>query len=414
MRRKINFFSVIHQKNQAETIDAVNIYRVIILLNSNSSEVFLKKISGIKNTNVLKSTAIMFSLKSIPNPINYLLGLFSTDLGIDLGTANTLVYIKGKGVSVREPSAVARQRKTKQILAIGASAKKMLGRAPNNIEVVRPLKDGVIADFDAAAAILTHYIKKVHQTGGSIPKIPRPHVIIGIPSGVTDVERRAVADAAIEAGARMADLVEEPMAAAIGAGLPVDSPEGSFIVDIGGGTSEIAVISLGGIVIGRSLRTAGDEMDEAIINYVKLKYSLLLGQPSAESVKIAIGSAVSPKREESYVVRGRDLENGLPRSVKLTDGEIREALSPIIHEIITGISDTLEETPPELISDIMEHGIYLAGGGSLIRGIEKAVSDATKMPVYIADDPLTCVVRGCGKLLENPILLNKIRITKGL
>lgn len=362
----------------------------------------------------------MFSFKSIPNPIKLILGFFSTDLGIDLGTANTLVYIKGKGVAVREPSAVARNKKTKEILAIGASAKKMLGRAPSTIEVIRPLRDGVIADFDAASSILTYYIKKVHETGGNMPRIPRPHVVVGIPSGVTEVERRAVADAAIDAGARRADLVEEPMAAAIGAGLDVESPEGNFIVDIGGGTSEIAVISLGGIVIGRSLRVAGDEMDEAIINYVKLKYSLLLGQPSAEAVKISIGSAVSfgadgnSPKSKSQIVRGRDLENGLPRSVKLTDGEIREALGPIIHEIITGISDTLEETPPELISDIMERGIYLAGGGSMIYGIDKAVAEATKMPVTIADDPLTCVVRGCGKLVENPGMLNRLRITKGL
>lgn len=351
--------------------------------------------------------------KSIPNPINLILGFFSTDLGIDLGTANTLVYIKNKGIVIREPSAVARHKKTKEILAIGSSAKKMLGRAPGNIEVVRPLRDGVIADFDAACSILLYYIKKVHENGGNIPRIPRPHVVIGIPSGVTDVERRAVADAAIDAGARRADLVEEPMAAAIGAGLPVENPEGCFIADIGGGTSEIAVISLGGIVIGRSLRVAGDEMDEAIINYVKLKYSLLLGQPSAEAVKIAIGSAISFDKPKTHVIRGRDLENGLPRSIKLTDSEIREALGPIIHEIITGISDTLEETPPELISDIMEKGIYLAGGGSMIHGIDKAISDATKMPVYIADDPLTCVARGCGKLLENPSLLNKIRISRG-
>lgn len=374
----------------------------------------LKKTSGIKKNNMLKSTGIMSIFKSIPNPINFFLGFFSTDLGIDLGTANTLVFIKGKGVAVREPSAVARNKKTKEVLAIGLSAKKMIGRAPNSIEVIRPLRDGVIADFDAASSILTYYIKKVHETGGNIPRIPRPHVVIGIPSGVTEVERRAVADAAIDAGARRADLIEEPMAAAIGAGLLVDSPEGNFIVDIGGGTSEIAVISLGGIVIGRSLRTAGDEMDEAIINYVKLKYSVLLGQPSAEAVKIAIGSAVSYDKPKTHVIRGRDLETGLPRSVKLSDGEIREALGPIIHEIITGISDTLEETPPELISDIMEKGIYIAGGGALINGIDKAVAEATKMPVHIADDPLTCVVRGCGNLLTNPSLLTKIRITKGI
>lgn len=342
------------------------------------------------------------------------MGFFSSDLGIDLGTSNTLVYIKGKGVVIREPSAVARHKKTKEILAIGASAKKMIGRAPATIEVIRPLKDGVIADFDAASSILTHYIKKVHETGGTIPKIPRPHIVVGIPSGVTEVERRAVADAVLDAGARRVDLVEEPMAAAIGAELPVESPEGSFIVDIGGGTSEIAVISLGGIVLGRSLRVAGDEMDEAIINFVKLKYSLLLGQSSAEAVKIAIASAINFEKAKNFVVRGRDLETGLPRSVKLTDDEIREALGPIIQEIIVGISETLEETPPELISDIMERGICLAGGGSLIYGIDKAISEATKMPVFIADDPLTCVVRGCGKLLENPLMLNRLKITKGL
>ncbi|EKE05050.1 MAG: hypothetical protein ACD_19C00426G0072 [uncultured bacterium] len=370
--------------------------------------------SGIKKNNMLKITGIMSFFKSIPNPINLILGYFSTDLGIDLGTANTLVFIKGKGVAVREPSAVARNKKTKEILAIGTSAKKMIGRAPNTIEVIRPLRDGVIADFDAASSILTYYIKRVHDIGGSMPRVSRSHVVIGIPSGVTEVERRAVADVAIDAGARSADLIEEPMAAAIGAGLDVDSPNGNFIVDIGGGTSEIAIISLGGIVIGRSLRIAGDEMDEAIINYVKLKYSVLLGQPSAEAVKIAIGSATDFEKVRSFVVRGRDLENGLPRSIKLTDSEIREALGPIIHEIITGISDTLEETPPELISDIMEKGIYLAGGGALIHGIDKAVADATKMPVHIAEDPLTCVVRGCGNLLTNPSLLNKIRITKGL
>ena len=384
------------------------------MLNSKSSDVPLKKTSGINKNNMLNRVAIMINFKSISNPLNLILGFFSSDLGIDLGTANTLVYIKGKGVVIREPSAVARHKKTKEILAIGASAKKMLGRAPTTIEVVRPLRDGVIADFDAAAAILTYYIRKVHETGGNIPRIPRPHVVVGIPSGVTDVERRAVADAARDAGARRVDLIEEPMAAAIGAGLPIESPEGSFIVDIGGGTSEIAVISLGGTVIGRSLRVAGDEMDEAIINYVKLKYSLLLGQPSAEAVKIGIASAINFEKPKNQVIRGRDLETGLPRSIRLTDSEIREALGPTISEIITGISDTLEETPPELVSDIMEKGIYLAGGGSLIYGIDKAISDATKMPVYFADDPLTCVVRGCGKLLENPILLNRLKITKGM
>ena len=353
------------------------------------------------------------------NPIDRFLGLFSHDVGIDLGTANTLVYVRGKGIVIREPSAVARHKKSKEILAIGASAKKMTGRAPATIEVIRPLRDGVIADFDATAAMLTYYIKKVHESGSSMPKIPRPKVVIGIPSGVTEVERRAVADAALDAGAREANLIEEPMAAAIGAHLPIEGPEGIFIVDIGGGTSEIAVISLGGIVLGRSVRIAGDEMDEAIINYVRLKYSLLLGQPTAETVKIGIGSAGSPKEnsgkaDKFAVVRGRDLEVGLPKSIKLTSGEIQEALSPIIQEIVGNIVDTLEEIPPELTGDIMERGITVCGGGSLISGIDKVISEATKMPVWIAEDPLTCVVRGCGICLEDNGLLKKMRVTKGL
>lgn len=352
------------------------------------------------------------------NPIDRFLGIFSHDIGIDLGTANTLVHVRGKGIVIREPSAVARHKKSKEILAIGASAKRMMGRAPMTIETIRPLRDGVIADFDATAAMLTHYIKKVHESGSSLPKIPRPRVVIGIPSGVTEVERRAVADAAISAGAREAHLIEEPMAAAIGAGLPIEGPEGNFIVDIGGGTSEIAIISLGGIVTGRSIRIAGDEMDEAIINYVRLKYSLLLGQPTAEDVKINVASFGNKKdgikAEKFTVVRGRDLESGLPKSVRLTSNEIQEALAPIIQEIVTNIVDTLEETPPELTNDIVERGITLAGGGSLLGGIDKVISDATKMPVWVADDPLTCVVRGCGICLEDTTLLRKIRVTKGL
>lgn len=348
-------------------------------------------------------------------PLNRILGFFSHDIGIDLGTANTLVYVKGKGIVIREPSVVARNKKTKEILAIGSSARKMLGRAPATIEVVRPLKDGVISDFDATAAMLSYYIKKIHESGSSIPKIPRPKVIIGIPSGVTEVERRAVSDATLDAGAREVHLIEEPMAAAIGANLPVESPEGTFIVDIGGGTSEMAIISYGGIVLGRSIRIAGDEMDEAIISYVRLKYSLLLGQPTAEEVKIGIGmigsqSLPAGRQEKVAVVRGRDLETGLPKSIKLASSEIKEALSPIIQEIIGNIVDSLEETPPELVSDIMEKGVYLAGGGALFPGIDKMISDATKMPVYVAEDPLTCVVRGCGICLDNPGLLKRIRV----
>lgn len=348
------------------------------------------------------------------NMFDRLFKLLSYDIGIDLGTANTLVYVLGKGIVIREPSAVARHKKSKEILAIGASAKKMVGRTPQSIEAIRPLKDGVIADFDAAAAMLTHYIKRVHEGQTVIPKIPRPKVIIGIPSGVTEVERRAVSDAVISAGARQVHLIEEPMAAAIGAELAVEDPSGTFVVDIGGGTTEIALISLGGIVLGKSVRTAGDEMDEAIINYVKLKYSLLLGQPTAEAVKLLIGSVWGQEKETFSVIRGRDLETGLPKSVKLSSSEVREALGPIIQEIVGNIKDTIEESPPELVSDIMEKGIYLAGGGSLIRGIDGMITEVTKMPVHIAEDPLTCVVRGCGKLLENDRLLKKIKVTKGL
>lgn len=347
-------------------------------------------------------------------PINRFFGMFSHDVGIDLGTANTLVWVKEKGIVIREPSVVARHKKSKEILAIGGSAKKMLGRAPATIEIIRPLRDGVIADFDATSSMLSHYIKKVHESGRVIPKVPNPRVVIGIPSGVTEVERRAVADAAVTSGAREAHLIEEPMAAAIGAGLTVESPEGIFIVDIGGGTAEIAVISLGGIVVGRSIRIAGDEMNEAIMNYVRLKYSLLLGEPSAEEVKMTIGTSVPEKKEKFHVVRGRDLETGLPKSIKLSSTEIREALSPVLHEIVGNIVDTLEETPPELISDIMESGIVMAGGGSLLPGIDEIVSTATKMPVYIAEDAITCVVRGCGKLLEDGRLLNKIKVSRGL
>lgn len=345
--------------------------------------------------------------------INRIFGMFSHDVGIDLGTANTLVWVRGKGIVIREPSVVARNKKTKEILAIGTGAKRMLGRTPKTIEIVRPLRHGVIADFDATCAMLSFYIKKVHESGTVIPKIPRPRIVVGIPSGVTEVERRAVADAAISSGAREAHLIEEPLAAAIGAGLPVRDPEGIFIVDIGGGTSEIAAISLGGIVLGRSIRIAGDEMDAAIISYVRLKYSLLLGEVSAEEVKINIGTSIDNK-EKFYVVRGRDLETGLPKSVKLSSAEVQEALAPIVQEIVKNVSATLEETPPELVSDIMEKGIVMAGGGSLLPGIEKVVAEATKIPTYIAEDPLTCVVRGCGIVLEDNSLLANIRVTREL
>ena len=344
---------------------------------------------------------------------DFLFGLLSHDLGIDLGTANTLVYVKGKGIVIREPSVVARHRKTKQVVAIGREAKRMLGKTPQAIEALRPLKDGGIADFDATEAMLKHYIQLVHQqpkTPG-LPKIPRPKVVIGIPSGVTEVERRAVQEAAIMAGAREAYLIEEPMAAAIGAGLPIEESSGSFICDIGGGTSEIAVLSLGGIVVNRSIRIAGDEMDEAIVSFIRLKYSVLIGEPTAEAIKIAVGSAYPVTKEDRQtVVRGRDIETGLPKSIRVGEAEIREALSAVVREIVEAISETVEETPPELISDIMERGIMLAGGSSLLRGIDKLIATELKMPVWITDDPQTAVVRGCGKLLDDAALLRKVKV----
>jgi len=347
--------------------------------------------------------------------LNYLFGLLSYDIGIDLGTANTLVHVKGKGIVIREPSVVARHKKTKQILAIGTEAKNMLGRNPATIEVIRPLKDGVIADFDATEAMLKHYVMQVHDTGHWVPRIPRPRVVVGIPSGVTEVERRAVQEAALSAGARQAFLIEEPMAAAIGAGLPIEQPGGILMIDIGGGTSEIAVISLGGIVINRSIRTAGDEMDEAIIGYLRLKYNVLLGERTAEEIKITLGNAhIGSFKDKVMVIRGRDLESGLPVSLKITSAEIREALIPTLRTIIDSVTDLLEETPPELVGDILERGIAMAGGGSMIAGIDKLVSEQTRMPVYIVEDPMTAVVRGCARVLENPSLLRKVRVVGGL
>lgn len=347
--------------------------------------------------------------------LDFLFGMFSHDLAIDLGTSNTLVFVKGKGIAIREPSVVARHKKSKKILAIGTEAKKMEGKTPSQIEAFRPLKDGVIADFDATEEMLRHYITLTHENPSKfIPTIPKPRVVVGIPSGVTEVERRAVADAALSAGARRAYLIEEPMAAALGANLPIEDARGNMIVDIGGGTTEIAVISLWGIVINRSIRIAGDEFDEAIVHYVRLKHSLLIGLPTAESTKIAIGSAYPVTSEKHLVVRGRDLESGLPKSVKLSSAEVREALSTVLNEIIEVIDETVEEIPPELIGDVLEQGITLTGGGALISGIDRAISSAVKMPVWIVDDPLTTVVRGAVKLLENRTLLERLRVTGGL
>lgn len=343
--------------------------------------------------------------------------LVSHDVGIDLGTVNTLVLVRNKGIVIREPSVVAIHKKSRQVLAIGTEAKRMLGRTPIAIEAVRPLRDGVISDFDITEAMLRHFIQKVHQnprSGLRFPKIPRPRVVIGIPSGVTEVERRAVQDAALMAGARQAFLIEEPMAAAIGAGLPIEEPEGNLIMDIGGGTTEIAVISLGGMVINRSLRVAGDELDQDIINYMRMRYGMLIGERTAENIKLEIGSAMPLKQEKETVVRGRDLSTGLPKSLKISSTEIREALTNTVNQMITTLVEVLEETPPELLSDILERGIAIAGGGALLRGLDKKIAEETKMPVWIAEDPLTTVVRGCGRVLEDLDLLSKVKVTGGL
>ncbi len=346
--------------------------------------------------------------------------LVSHDIGIDLGTVNTLVLVKGKGIVIREPTVVALHRKSRQILAIGREAKRMLGRTPAAVEAVRPLRDGVISDFDTTEAMLRYFIQKVHENPGrgifSLPKIPRPRVVVGIPSGVTEVERRAVQDACLSAGAREAYLIEEPMAASIGAKLPIEDPEGVMIVDIGGGTTEIAVISLGGMVISKSLRIAGDELDEEIVNYMRTRYGMLIGERTAEEVKIEIGSAylLDDKDDMATVVRGRDLSTGLPKSLKITAAEIREALTGTVSQMIATIQEALEETPPELLTDIVERGIFLAGGGALLRGLDKRIAEETKLPVYVADDPLTAVVRGCGEVLNNLDLLSKVRVTGGL
>ena len=325
------------------------------------------------------------------------LGLFSRDIGIDLGTANTLVHVRGRGIVIMEPSVVAKDLRTGAILAVGAEAKRMVGRTPASIVAVRPLKDGVISDFDMTELMISHFIHKVHS---NIALFPRPRVIIGIPSGVTEVEKRAVMDAALSAGARWCRLVEEPMAAAIGAGLPVNEPTGSMIVDIGGGTTEVAVTSLGGIVLARSIRIGGDEMDQDIVSYARREFNLLMGERTAEDIKIAIASAYPLDEEVTTFFRGRDLLTGLPRSIEVTSAQIREAIDPSVQQIVDAVKDTIEETPPELVADIMDQGIYLAGGGALLRGLDTRISEATQMAVHIADDPLTCVARGTGRVLE--------------
>jgi rod shape-determining protein MreB len=328
-----------------------------------------------------------------------LLGLFSLDIGIDLGTANTLVNIRNRGIVINEPSVVAIEKKSKKVLAIGAEAKEMVGRTPGNIVAVRPLRDGVISDFDVTEQMLHYFIHKVHDR--MVLRIPRPRVVVGIPSGVTEVEKRAVYDATISAGAREAYLIEEPMAAAIGAGLPVSDARGSMIIDIGGGTTEVAVTSLGGIVVARSIRVAGDEMDEDIINYARQKYNLLIGEQMAESVKIEAGSAYPLDEELMVTLRGRNLITGLPEAIDVSSVELREALRNSVGVIVDTVRQAIDETPPELISDMMQHGIALAGGGALLKGLAQRLTEETKMRVYVADDPLSCVARGAGKVLED-------------
>ena len=322
--------------------------------------------------------------------------MFTKEIGIDLGTANTLVYMKGKGIVIREPSVVAVDIRRENVLAVGAQAKEMIGRTPGSIVAVRPLKDGVIANFDITAIMLKHFIQKAIKKG----VFHRARVIICIPSGVTEVERRAVQDAAYKAGAVDVDLIEEPMAAAIGAGLPVEEPTGSMVVDIGGGTSEVAVISLGDIVTAVSARVAGDKFDEAIISYVKRKFNLLIGERTAEDIKIKIGSAYPYEDEGSIEVKGRNLIDGLPKNVVLTAAEVREALGDSIQTIVDVVKSTLEKTPPELSADIIDHGIMLTGGGALLRGLDTLLSQETGMPVHVAERPLDCVADGTGKRLD--------------
>ncbi|MBE6854087.1 MAG: rod shape-determining protein [Ruminococcus sp.] len=323
--------------------------------------------------------------------------MFTRDIGIDLGTANTLVYVRGKGIVIREPSVVAVNTHTDQARYVGKEAKEVIGRTPGSIIAVRPLKDGVIADFDITTTLLQEFIRKTLR--GTI--FTRARVIICIPSGVTAVERRAVKEAAEKAGAKPVHIIEEPMAAAIGAGLPTSEATGSMIVDIGGGTSEVAVISLGGIVTARSVRVAGDEFDASIVNFIRKKYNLLIGDRTAENLKIKIGSAFPMEQEDSMEIKGRNLLNGLPENITVTSAEVREALSEPLSRVIEAVKTTLEKTPPELSADIIDQGITLAGGGALLRGLDKLINRETGMPVYIAEYPLDCVAEGTGKILEN-------------
>jgi rod shape-determining protein MreB len=346
-------------------------------------------------------------LKGIADVINYLYGLFSNDLSIDLGTANTLVYMRGKGIVCCEPSVVAvhkGSRNTNRVLAVGKEAKEMLGRTPGNIVAIRPLKDGVISDFEVTEAMLSYFIRKVHNRKAFV----RPRIIVAVPFGITQVEKRAVRESATSAGAREVYLVEEPIAAAIGAGLPITEPSGNMIVDIGGGTTEVAIISLAGIVYSTSIRVAGDKMDEAIIQHLKRKYNLLIGERTAELIKISIGSATPASDDNSMPVKGRDLVAGIPKTIEISSEEIRKALGDPINSIVEAVRMTLERTPPELSADIIDKGIVLAGGGALLTNLDDLLREETGLPVIVAEDPLSCVALGCGKILEELDLLRAV------
>jgi rod shape-determining protein MreB and related proteins len=327
------------------------------------------------------------------------MGLFSLDLGIDLGTANTLIYVRGKGIMIQEPSWVAIDKRTRRPLAIGAQAKEMIGRTPNNIIALRPLRDGVISEFEITQAMLSYFIGRVHQQ--SIVPMPRPRVVIGIPTGATEVEKRAVYDAAMAAGAREVYLIDEPMAASLGAGLPLADIRGTMIVDIGGGTTEVAISSLGGIVVSRSLRVAGDEMDQDIINYIRNKYNLFIGERMAEDIKIQIGSAYPLETEKTMTIRGRNLVSGLPEALEVSSIEIREAIQPSLQVIIDTIKDALDEAPPEIGADLLDTGICMAGGSSQLQNLVQRLANELKMHVWLAEDPMTCVARGAGIVLED-------------
>ena len=346
-----------------------------------------------------------FSQK-LKKAINYILGLFSNDMGIDLGTATTLVFVKGEGVVLCEPSVVAIERGTSHVLAVGDEAKRMLGRTPGNIIAIRPMRDGVISDFEITEAMLRYFIKKVHHR----KVLVRPRIVIAIPSGITEVERRAVKDSAERAGAREVFLIEEPIAAAIGVGLPIQEPVGNMIIDIGGGTTEIAVISLAGTVFSKSIRIGGDEMNEAIVEYLKKTYNLMIGERTSEDIKIKIGSAYPLEEEISMEVKGRDLVAGLPKTVTVTSEEIREALQEPLRAILECTKISLERTPPELAADLIDHGIVMAGGGSLLRGLDKLIPEETGLPVHITDDPITAVANGTGIVLSEIQYLKKVTV----